>query len=61
MLNINDIRQNKSEFINRLKVKNFDASDLFDSVLSLDDKRKSLQKESDNLLEKSNKSFTLKC
>ena len=47
MLQINFLRDNKQEVIDRLKVKNFDASSIIDEVITLDDNRKSTQQESD--------------
>ena len=47
MLHIKFIRDNKDLVIERLKIKNFDAVDLIENVLSLDDQRKSIQAEQD--------------
>ena len=55
MLHLNKIRQNKEEYIALLKVKNIDASNLFDSVIALDEKRKLTQQKADDLLAKGNK------
>lgn len=54
MLQVQFLRENKEKIIDRLKVKNFDDSDLIDRVISLDDKRKSIQSEVDELLFRSN-------
>ena len=54
MLQINFLRDNKQEVIERLKVKNFDASSIIDEVIILDDNRKSTQQESDELLSRAN-------
>ena len=54
MLQINFLRDNKQEVIERLKVKNFDASSIIDEVITLDDNRKSTQQESDELLSRAN-------
>ena len=54
MLHINKIRQNKEAYITLLKVKNIDASNLFDSVITLDDKRKLTQQKAEELLAKGN-------
>ena len=54
MLNINNIRDNKKEYIELLKLKNVDVTNLFDSVLSLDDQRKITQKKADESLAKGN-------
>ena len=40
MLHINKIRDNKEAYITLLKVKNMDATELFNAVISLDDERK---------------------
>ena len=50
MLHINKIRANKATYINLLKVKNIDATELFNSVIALDDERKSIQQKADELL-----------
>ncbi len=54
MLHINKIRENKDTYITLLKVKHIDVSELFDSVISLDDERKLTQKHVDELLTKAN-------
>ena len=54
MLQINFLRDNKQEVIEKLKVKNFDASSIIDEVIILDDNRKSTQQESDELLSRAN-------
>ena len=54
MLQINFLRDNKQEVIERLKVKNFDSSSIIDEVITLDDNRKSTQQESDELLSRAN-------
>ena len=54
MLQINFLRDNKQEVIEKLKVKNFDASSIIDEVITLDDNRKSTQQESDELLSRAN-------
>ena len=55
MLQIRNIKDNKEAYIDLLKIKNFDASKLFDLVIALDDDRKSTQKATDELLTDSNK------
>ena len=52
MLHINNIRDNKSAYITLLKVKNIDATELFNSVISLDDERKLTQQKADEFLAK---------
>ena len=54
MLHIPNIRKNKKEIIELLKIRNFDASTLIDTLLEQDDCRKQTQKELDELLAKSN-------
>lgn len=56
MLQVNFIKANKQEVIEKLSVKNFKAVEILDQVLSLDEKRRSLQKELDDVLAESNKS-----
>ena len=54
MLHINKIRDNKEAYITLLKLKNVDATELFNSVISLDDQRKSTQQKADDFLAKGN-------
>ena len=54
MLHINKIRENKENYITLLKVKNIDATDLFDAVIAKDDERKATQQQADELLAKGN-------
>tara|TARA_B110000261_G_scaffold127967_1_gene143237 strand:- start:12 stop:1277 length:1266 start_codon:yes stop_codon:yes gene_type:complete len=54
MLHINKIRENKDSYIALLKLKNIDATDLFDSVIAKDNERKATQQQSDELLAKGN-------
>jgi seryl-tRNA synthetase len=54
MLHINKIRENKESYITLLKLKNLDANDLFDSVITKDDERKATQQQADELLAKGN-------
>ena len=54
MLHINKIRDNKEAYITLLKVKNMDATELFNAVISLDDERKSTQQKADEFLAKAN-------
>ncbi|MFO7851712.1 MAG: serine--tRNA ligase [Bacteroidota bacterium] len=49
MLTLNFIRENKELIIERLKVKNFDASDIVDSIIKLDNERRETQKNTDSL------------
>lgn len=54
MLHINKIRENKEIYIALLKVKNMDAAELFNAVISLDDERKEMQQKADKFLAKGN-------
>ena len=49
MLTINLIREQSSFVIERLKVKNFDATEIVQHVLDLDRRRRELQAESDSI------------
>ncbi|SKB48711.1 seryl-tRNA synthetase [Salegentibacter holothuriorum] len=55
MLQVNHIRENKQEFINALKKRNFEAEDIFEEVLQLDDKRRATQVKLDDVLAESNR------
>ncbi len=55
MLHINKIRENKQTYIDLLKIKNIDVTDLFNSVILLDDERKLTQQKADKFLSKGNK------
>ena len=54
MLQLQFIRDNKELVINRLKIKNFDASGLVEEIINLDNDRRSTQKKLDDNLAKSN-------
>ena len=54
MLHINKIRENKENYITLLKIKNIDATNLFDTVIAKDDERKATQQQADELLAKGN-------
>jgi seryl-tRNA synthetase len=47
MLTLNQIRENKDFVIERLKIKNFDASAIVADIIDLDQKRRQLQSEAD--------------
>lgn len=47
MLNLKFIQENKETVIERLAVKNFDARELVEKIIYLDDQRKALQQESE--------------
>ncbi|NSW93168.1 MAG: serine--tRNA ligase [Bacteroidales bacterium] len=49
MLTLNFLRENKDFVIKRLRVKNFDATGILDTILSLDASRRELQTRSDSL------------
>ncbi|MBT8274300.1 MAG: serine--tRNA ligase [Bacteroidia bacterium] len=55
MLQVPFIRDNKALVIERLKKRNFEAQDLVDGVLQLDEERRNLQANLDNTLAESNK------
>lgn len=54
MLNLKFIQENKETVIRKLAVKNFDAKELVEKIIYLDDARKNLQKESDDKLAEMN-------
>ena len=51
MLQVQFLRDNRDEIIERLKIKNFNESLIINQVIELDDKRKFIQSESDELLQ----------
>ena len=55
MLQVNFIRENTQEVIEKLSVKNFDAKEIIEQVLELDDNRKKTQKQLDDTLAEANK------
>lgn len=54
MLQLPFIRENKDAIINRLAIRNIDAKPLIDQVISLDENRRTLQAQLDNVLAESN-------
>ena len=54
MLQLNYIRENKEEAIERLAIKNFDAKPILEQVLELDNDRRKTQNELDTLLNEAN-------
>lgn len=54
MLQINFIRENQTEVIDRLKIKNFNATNLVEEIIQLDDMRRDTQKRMDDILAQSN-------
>jgi len=55
MLQLSTIRQNPGEVVERLKVKNLDASKLVDEIIALDVNRRELQTNLDEILAEANK------
>ena len=55
MLQINYITENQQEVIEKLKIKNFDASQILPQLSELNNSRKKLQKELDDILADGNK------
>ena len=55
MLQVPYIRNHKEEVITKLAVKNFDAKDIIDEIIALDEKRRKTQAELDDTLAESNK------
>ncbi|HOZ30071.1 MAG TPA: serine--tRNA ligase [Bacteroidales bacterium] len=49
MLSLKLIRENKEKVIERLKIKNFDAKEIVDSIIKCDDQRREFQLNKDNL------------
>lgn len=49
MLTLNRIREEKDEMIKRLKIKNFDASEILDKVIRIDKERRETKQKSDAL------------
>ncbi len=54
MLQINFIRDNSKTVIDKLKVKNFDATNIVEKIIEVDTKRRETQKRLDNNLSESN-------
>ena len=55
MLQVANIRANKEEYVQALKKRNFDASEVFSKVLELDETRRATQAELDETLAESNR------
>ena len=55
MLQVPYIRNHKEEVITKLAVKNFDAKDIINEIIALDEKRRKTQAELDDTLAESNK------
>ncbi len=56
MLQLNYIRENRDEVVERLAVKNFKQVELVDQVISLDEQRRKVQNESDSIAAEANSS-----
>ncbi len=54
MLQVSNIRAHKEEYINSLKRRNFNAEELFEEILTLDESRRSTQTQLDETLAESN-------
>lgn len=54
MLQLNYIRENKDDVINRLAIKNFDAKQIIEQVMELDADRRKTQNELDTILNEAN-------
>jgi seryl-tRNA synthetase len=54
MLQVGYILQNKTEIINKLAKKNFDATEIITAIITIDEERRKTQVELDNLLAQSN-------
>lgn len=54
MLQLNYIRENKQEVINRLKVKNFNSEKIIEELIEIDNNRRRTQNELDNILSEAN-------
>ena len=54
MLTLKYIQENRQEVIDRLKIKNFDATTIVESIQKKDDDRKKTQKEQDDILSQIN-------
>ena len=55
MLQVAYIRAHKEEVIERLAVKNFDAKEIIEELIVLDERRRNTQSENDAILAESNK------
>ncbi|WP_127845543.1 serine--tRNA ligase [Psychroflexus aestuariivivens] len=55
MLEVRNISANKADYILALKKRNFEAESIFEEILKLDEKRRSTQKQLDEIFAESNK------
>ena len=54
MLEVKHIRAHQKEYVQALKKRNFEADSVFEAILKLDEKKRSTQKELDEILSESN-------
>src|SRR5690554_2677215 len=54
MLQVNYIRENRDDVIERLAIRNFQSQELVDEVIALDDRRRQIQIESDTIAAEAN-------
>ncbi len=54
MLEVNNIRNKRKEYIERLQKRGFEAESVFEEIIALDDQRKETQQASDALLQETN-------
>ena len=54
MLEVKHIRAHQKEYVQALKKRNFEADSVFETILKLDERRRSTQKELDEILSESN-------
>jgi seryl-tRNA synthetase len=54
MLEVKHIRAHQKEYVQALKKRNFEADSVFEAILKLDERRRSTQKELDEILSESN-------
>ena len=59
MLTINLIREKRDFIIERLQVKNFNATEILDKILSLDATRREIQTKTDMMQSEMNRNSTL--
>lgn len=55
MLLVSNIREHYEDYVKLLNIKRFDAKEVFNKIIELDDKRKNTQKELDDTLAESNR------
>ena len=47
MLRLNFIQENRDTVIRKLAIKNFDATEIVDKIIALDNERRNIQKQAD--------------